>query len=320
MEQQIIGIDLGRGYVKSYTEFKDNKNECMFKSIVGQGRDMEFKNYEEPIYLEVNNEDYFVGILAEKEADNPTRNSKDDKTTLTAKKLLYAVLSKLAVAEEVKIMLGVPNKNFRKSVLNEVKECYEGKTIIIKDKITGNKKEIKIVEIAIFRESDSALLYTIAQHKEKTLLEKSVCGMITVGFRTTEISYFDKGMKFVDKFSKSSEKGNSTALDYVRKKILADSNIVKELHEIDSCSDYDNLKAIAYENLCENIEQELEGIWTNQPEMKIFIAGGTALKLKSINKNFELVKDAQTVTAKGLFLVAKNIFKSEGSIIGEKDS
>lgn len=308
MEQQIIGIDLGRGFVKAYTEFNNNKKECMFKSIVGQGRNMEFNNYEDPIYLEVNSDDYFVGTLAEKEADNPTRNAKDDKTTLTARKLLYAVLGKLAIAEEVKIMLGVPNKNFRKSILNEVKECYEGKTISIKDKITGNKKDIKIVEIAIFRESDSALLYTIAKHKEKALLENNICGMITVGFRTTEISYFDKGMKFIDKFSKSSEKGNSTALDYVRKKIL-DNDIVKELHEIDSCNDYDDLKTIAYENLGENIEQELEGIWTNQPEMKIFIAGGTALKLKNINKNFELVSDAQTVTAKGLFLVAQNTFK-----------
>ena len=163
--------------------------------------------------------------------------------------------------------------------------------------------------VEFFACKSADLLYTIAKHKEKTLLENSICGMITVGFRTTEISYFDKGMKFIDKASKSSEKGNSTALDYIRKTILADNKIVKELHEIDSCCDYDDLKAIAYENLCENIEQELEGVWTNQPEMKIFIAGGTALKLKSINKNFELVNDAQTVTAKGLFLVAQNTFK-----------
>lgn len=308
MEQQIIGIDLGRGFVKAYTEYNNMKNQCMFKSVVGQGRNIDFTNYEDPVYLEVDSDDYFVGMLAEKEADNPTRNSKDDKTTLTARKLLYATLSRLAVAESVKIMLGVPNKSFRKTILAEIKACYEGKTIKVKDKINGGKKEVCIDEISIYRESDAALIYTISNHKEKSKIENMPCGMITVGFRTTELSYFDKGMKYVDKNSKTSEKGNATALEYVRKKIQSD-DIIKELHEIDSSEDYNDLKKVAYENLYENIDQEVESIWTNQNEMKVFVAGGTALNFKNISKQYELVDDAQMVTAKGLYLVGKNTFK-----------
>ena len=43
--------------------------------------------------------------------------------------------------------------------------------------------------------------------------------MVTVGFRTTEFTYFDKGMKFNDKKSKSLELGNKTALEYVQREL-----------------------------------------------------------------------------------------------------
>ena len=36
---QIIGLDIGRGYVKAYSEFNNNKKECIFKSITSDGRD-----------------------------------------------------------------------------------------------------------------------------------------------------------------------------------------------------------------------------------------------------------------------------------------
>lgn len=307
IQTQVIGIDLGRGYTKAYTDYNGPK-ECNFKSIVGQGRDMDFKEYENPIYIEVDGEDYFVGIVAEKEGDNPTRNAKDDKTTLTAKKLLYAALSELAISDKVKIMLGVPNKLFKKVTLETVRDTYLDKTITIKDKIKGSTKTITIEDISIFRESDAALIYTVNNHKDKFKLQDKVVGMVTVGFRTTELSYFDKGMIFTDKKSKTLEKGNLTVLEYVRKKI-ENEGIIKELHEIDTSRDYKNYKDIGYNNLLENIDQDIESSWNNQVEMKLFIAGGTSLQFENIPTQFELVDDPQLVTAKGLHFIGERKFK-----------
>ena len=52
-ESQIIGADIGRGYVKGYTVYNGEARECCFKSIVSLGREIEFDDYKEPIYLEV---------------------------------------------------------------------------------------------------------------------------------------------------------------------------------------------------------------------------------------------------------------------------
>ena len=91
-ESQIIGADIGRGYTKGYTVYNGEASECCFKSIVSLGREIDFDDYKDPIYLEVEGEEYFAGILAEVEGYSPTSNNMESKITLTAEKLLYALL------------------------------------------------------------------------------------------------------------------------------------------------------------------------------------------------------------------------------------
>ncbi len=38
-EIQLIGMDIGRGYVKAYSEVDDNVKKTIFKSVYGDGRD-----------------------------------------------------------------------------------------------------------------------------------------------------------------------------------------------------------------------------------------------------------------------------------------
>lgn len=301
-EVQVIGLDIGRGFVKGFSIYNSSIKKCCFKSVISIGRNLEFEEYENPIYIEVAGAKYFVGDLAEKEGDTPISNSKDSKVSITAEKLLYAALSKIAVSSEVKIMLGVPNKCFNKKVLGEVVEKYKGKEIEIKDLILGSIKKITILDVAIFRESDSALLYELRDSGQNT----KPCGMVTIGFRTSEFTYFDKGLRFNDKKSKSMELGNKSALEHVRRMIQADG-LTKTLIEIDSNEeDYIELKKIAYEGLNESITQEIDNFWINTEEMDIFIAGGTALKLNI--KEYKVVDDAQMSTAKGLYLVGNKMF------------
>ena len=299
---QIIGLDIGRGYVKGYTEYNETPRECLFKSTVALGRDMNFENFDDPIYIEVNDEEYFAGILAEVEGDTAVSNLKDDKTTSVCQKLMFAALNKLAVVEDIKIMLGVPNKMFKKSVLNDIVNTYKGLSLKIKDKINGSYKNINIKDISIFREGDAALLKYV---DGKDNFENTLC-MVTVGFRTTEFSCYSNDLKFNDKLSDTKEIGNKTALEFVQRKLKAKGTI-KTLQEIDTSSRYDVLKEIAYKNLSEYIEQEIESVYTNMNEVDVFIAGGTALNLNF--KDYTVVNDAQMLTAKGLYLVGTNKFK-----------
>lgn len=299
-EVQRIGLDIGRGYVKAYSDYNGMKKSTMFKAIVGEGRDLDFKNYDEPIYMNYKNEDWFVGLLAEKESQVVNINSKDSKVTIVAETLFAAALMNTAVADNVIVTLGVPYKSFKKSVLNEVIEKYKGKTFEVKDNINGGTKKITVKDITIFRESDAAL------YNEIGMVENTkAVGMITVGFRTTELSYFEKGLKFNDKKSKTIEFGNRSVMQIIKDK-LADQEILKEINEIDTSDDYNNDKERAYQLATEKIEQIIEGEWVNLNEMDIYIAGGTALKMK-FDKQFKVVDDAQMATAKGLYIVAERL-------------
>ncbi|EJT6502809.1 ParM/StbA family protein [Clostridium perfringens] len=300
---QIIGLDIGRGYSKGYSEINGLVKECMFKSIIGEGRALNFADYEAPIMINFKNEDWFIGLLAEQESQTPIRNSKDSKTTETVQTLIAAALSQLAVEEEVKVVLGVPYKSFRKSVLEEVVETYKGKEIKVKDKINGGTKEIKIVDIMIFRESDAALYWQVRDNKNNN---KPV-GLVSIGFRTTEMSYFDKGLKFNDRKSDTIEFGNRSVMNNVKDKLL-NMDIIKDVNEIDTSSDYEDMKKKAYKIASENIEQQIEDKWVNLSEMDIYIAGGTALNMKFDNK-FKVIEDAQMATAKGLWLIGIRTFK-----------
>lgn len=299
--EQIIGLDIGRGYVKGYTEINEEKKECLFKSVIGEGRNIEFSLYKDPIMIQFENEDWFVGLLAEKESQTLIRNSKDSKTTHTVKVLMAAALNELAVEDNVKIMLGVPYKSFRRSVLNDVIEEYKGATIEVKDKINGGTKKVKIIDINIYREGDAALYWEL-RDKE---INKAV-GLVSIGFRTTELSFFEKDLVFNDKKSDTIEFGNRSVMNNVKDKLL-ENGVIKDLNEIDTSNDYEELKKKAYSIATENVEQQIEDKWVNLDEMDIYIAGGTSLNM-DFDKRFKRVKDAQSATAKGLWLVGNKKF------------
>lgn len=298
---QIIGLDIGRGYVKGYTEINEEKKECLFKSVIGEGRNIEFSLYKNPIMIQFENEDWFVGLLAEKESQTVIRNSKDSKTTHTVKVLMAAALNELAIEDNVKIMLGVPYKSFRRSVLNDVIEEYKGSVIEVKDKINGGTKKVKILDINIYREGDAALYWEL-RDKE---INKAV-GLVSVGFRTTELSFFEKDLIFNDKKSDTIEFGNRSVMNNVKDKLL-ENGIIKDINEIDTSNDYDEMKEKAYSIATENVEQQIEDKWINLDEMDIYIAGGTSLNM-DFDKRFKRVKDAQSATAKGLWLVGNKKF------------
>lgn len=299
---QYVGLDIGRGYVKGYSEHKGLKYQCKFKSVFALGRSIDLKDYDNPVYVEIDGTEYFVGDLAEKEGHSPTNNFKDDKTSLTCEILIMTALSQLAVESDVKIVIGVPNKLFKRSVFDKIINKYKDVEFSITDKITNKIKTIKIVDISIFREADAALMW---KAKENPKLTNTSIGVAIVGFRTTELAYYDKGLKFNDKKSTTLEKGNVTALEYIDKH-LTKNGIKHTLNEIDSSADYDKLKEKAYRMLSENIETDLEMLWINLKEVAIFVGGGTALHL---DINHELLEDAQMVVSKGLWHVSRSVFR-----------
>ena len=96
-------------------------------------------------------------------------------------------------------------------------------------------------------------------------------------------------------------------MNNVKDKLL-NMGIIKDVNEIDTSNDYEDLKKKAYKIASENIEQQIEDKWINLGEMDIYIAGGTALNM-SFDSRFKVLADAQMATAKGLWLIGTRTFK-----------
>lgn len=304
MDTQIIGLDIGRGYVKGYSLYNEKEHSCLFKSVYGDGRNISLDDYSQnPIYIELEGTEYFVGELSEKESMKCVRNAGDSKTSPVVKILIAAALSEIAVSDNVSLMLGVPYKIFKKSTLKEVQREFKDTTIVVKNKINNSVKTVKIENVNIFREADAALIYAMGGKVNET---KPV-GMVNIGFRTTELSYFDKGFRFNDKLSTTIESGNQNALKIVQKR-LVDIGITKSLPEIDSSVDYPELKKIAYELTSDDTNEIIEETWNNLDEMDIYVSGGTALNL-DLNERYKVVGDSQMATAKGLYEVGVKLEK-----------
>ena len=304
MDTQIIGLDIGRGYVKGYSLYNDKEYSCLFKSVYGDGRNISLEDYKKnPIYIELDGNEYFVGDISEKESMKCIRNAGDSKVSPVVRILISAALSEIAVSDSVSLILGVPYKIFKKSTLKEVEKEYRDSTIVVKNKINNSVKTIKIENVNIFREADSALIYAMGNR----INENNPVGMVNIGFRTTELSYFDKGFKFNDKLSTTIESGNQNALKIVQKR-LVDIGITKSLPEIDTADDYPELKELAYKLTSDDTNEIIEETWNNLGEMEIFVSGGTALNLK-LNAKYKVVDDSQMATAKGLYEVGVKLEK-----------
>lgn len=304
-ELQTVGIDIGRGYTKVYTEKDGVAHSDMFKSVVALGRELEWEKYSKPMFLdatlgEMNFKTVFCGELAEKEGFAPIKNSKDSKVTDTVKKLFLGALSCIPLEDKINVVLGVPNREWNKSNLNAVIEAYKGKTIEITDHANKRVKKTFINDITIFKESDAALLYHVQYNKPNNTNDNV---MVNIGFRTTEISYYDNNLKYNDKKSKSLELGNQTVLEFVQKQ-----HPKRTVEEIDSSNRYDELKEAGYNMLAENIDQLVESILVNLDEINLFACGGVVNKI-NLPEKFKKVEDPQMITAKGLFLVGEKMFK-----------
>ena len=300
---QNIAIDVGRGYLKYYSEYNGNIYKGMFKSIIGEYRPLNFNDYDDPICIEYEGESYFCGSLAEKESHQAVRNSGDSKTSLTVQILINAVLSRIAMTDVVNLMIGVPNNSYKKSVLLDVIDVYQGKKIIVKDKINNNTKRVVIGMVDIFKEADAIMMKETNGEPDENI----DIAFISVGFRTTECSYYSKG-NYVDKYSRTILFGNQTILSMVQEK-LKDRGIIHDLNYIDSnVGDYDDLKEKAYKLSSEVLTQKIEEIIPNGfSETKILVGGGTALRME-LDSRFELIEDAQFAVVIGLFKTAELTF------------
>ena len=300
---QTIGIDLGRRNTKVYSIYDGKEYQSLFSSVISDGRHIQFDKYEDPIFINVDNTNYFVGNLAEKEGYTVTRNSSDSKTSLTIRILIHAAILKVAKAPNVRLMLGVPSNQYRKSVLLKIIECYKDKYYVVRDNITNEFKTIYIEDVDIYREADAICIDVLeGEANGKDIL------FVSVGFKTMELSYYDKYGNYVDRYSTTIFYGHKDMLAYVQNKLRADGTVVDVIDIDSNIGDYDDLKAEAYELASETLVQKLEEIVPNLDNVDVILSGGT-IKHLTLDERFNVTDNPMMNVAKGLFKVGETIYE-----------
>ena len=98
-EKQVVGVDVGRGFVKYYSKFGESEISGRFNAVLGTGRNgIKYSVWENPIALTINGNLLFFGELAIKESMNQSSNIKDEKDSFVSEMLLVAALSKVAMS------------------------------------------------------------------------------------------------------------------------------------------------------------------------------------------------------------------------------
>ena len=301
---QLISIDVGRNSIKGYTEFLGESYQYKFLSIISDARPLNnLDNYKEPIWIETNEGQFFCGELAYKEGYQVVRNSSDSKTSLTVKVLIQAMILKLTKCDNIKIMINVPNNQFKKSVLLDIISTYKDKILRIKDKINNMSKIVNIIDCDIAREGD-ACAFSVMGDK----LNERDSVFITIGYKTSEVTFMNKGMLYNDKYSRSIPFGVNTMLLNVQNE-LKNRGVTIETFEIDlNDEDYNELKKVAFDFANEIFIQHIEGLMPSRlSELDIYVSGGGSLNLNRLDDRFMRVENPLFSVAKGLYYIGKII-------------
>lgn len=302
---QFIGLDIGRGYGKSYTTY----NEKVSKSIIQANYSMAFnepgnlKTEYDSFYFKSNGEGYIVG---EKSTVFGNSNSTDenDKTNIVTEVLLQGLLAKTAFAKNVIIAIGVPNIITDKEK-QKIEEYYKGK--VYKIEIEEKIKEITIVGCSCFKEADAVgWLDEVVEF----LGNEDNYGIVSLGFRTVEKSYYKDGI-FIEEKSDSDEGGNITYLQQVKNSLIESYNIDDYELDVTNKPEYRERLVRIYDDAKKNLMQKATKKWIDREKIKIVMTGGLLEKMdvkqEDVANNVYILKDPVMASAMGLY----NFLESE---------
>ncbi len=331
MYGEVIGVDIGYGFVKSY----NGHDEVVFPSVVGIGRDISYlsqlSTYKSPLdtlALDYNGKKYFIGNYAIRQSSIPSR-SLDIKKPEDLNTLLLFLTSLGIFAREpnqqFSVVTGLPT-NYILSYQDQLKNILAGEhhfSIHIKGK--PEERQITVNDIKIVPQPFGTLFNLVLDNNGEIAdqeMTNKIVGICDIGFKTADFVVADS-LEFVDRLSSSSNSGMVSAYEIIAAMIRSRYKIDKKDFELDQIvknksikiagvnHDISDIVSEAYFNLAAKIKTELDSLWDYRELDAIILTGGGGESLSEylIPKfnNMMLVQDAQFANVKGFFKLAKNL-------------
>ncbi|MFS1514852.1 ParM/StbA family protein [Chengkuizengella sp. SCS-71B] len=147
----VIGLDIGRSYVKSYTGTKI----FHFPGIIGEWRERKLiTDYgENAIECRFNNERFFIGTLAQNESDFCRNMMTENKSHDDARLLALISIHKAALSENITVVTGLPVAQHNESNKKELRDLLTGYWEI---EVNGIQRNFHISKVKVAVEGGAA--------------------------------------------------------------------------------------------------------------------------------------------------------------------
>lgn len=330
MENMVVGIDIGYGFVKSF----DGDKEIVFPSVVGIGRDISYQSklssYKSPLdtlSISYKGKKYFIGTYAIRQSSIPSRSldikKPEDLNTL----LLFLTAIGLYGSQQrqqFNVVTGLPT-NYLLSYEDQLKSLLSGEHQL-NIQINGgvDERQLVVSDVSIVPQPFGTL-FNMALNNKGELSDRDmankIIGIADIGFKTADFVVADS-LEFVDRLSSSSNNGMVSAYDIIAAMVRSRYKIDKKDFELDRIVknksikiagvnyDISDIISEAYFNLATKIKTELDSLWDYRELDTIILTGGggEALSEYLIPKfnNMILADDAQFANVKGFWKLAMN--------------
>ena len=290
---EIVGIDVGFGFTKAY----NGKNSVIFKSVIGDSTDIQFKSSigeskaASNLHVTIDDKSYFIGNYAELQS-NVREFTLDQEKLLTDFVKVLAVTAAGICCEEstsLKVVSGLP-VGFLKRDYKKFTELLIGQHDIIYHNADGRdvNKHIQIHKVHLIPQPVGSIFNLIMDDNGKIsdrALSLQKLGVVDIGFRTTDFSVFDH-LQYVERSSTTMDTGISKCFSIVANKLRQESGVNIELYRMYKYMDkgtvkirgkeynISNLKKRVYSHAASAISNDLNRLWEDDWDIDTIILSG----------------------------------------------
>lgn len=296
---EIVGIDVGFGFTKAY----NGKNSVIFKSLIGDATDIQFRSSLEDaettsnLHITLNDKTYFLGNYAELQSNITEFTLDQDKLIEDFIKILAITAAGLCSTSTgpINVVTGLP-VGYLKRDTHRLKRLIQGNHEITYHHQDGKDevRRFKIDKVHVIPQPIGSIFNLIFNEAGKITdraLAGSKLGVIDIGFKTTDFSVFDH-LQYIERGSTTMDTGISKCFSAIANKLRQESGINIELYRIFKFvesgmikikgKEYNilNLKKRVYTHTASAIAADLARLWENDWDIdSIILSGGGSVPL-----------------------------------------